>query len=44
LLGATGHLLAWAKSRWTELAHYGWEDRLRFAWLWGSGQGMGRLV
>jgi Domain of unknown function (DUF6431) len=44
LLGAAGHLLAWAKSRWTELARYGWEDRLRFLWLWGSGRGLGRLV
>ena len=44
LLGAAGHLLAWAKSRWTELAGYGWEDRLRFLWLWGSGRGLGRLV
>lgn len=44
LLGAGGHLLAWAKSRWTELAHYGWNDRLRFLWLWGSEQGLARLV
>jgi hypothetical protein len=44
LLGATGHLLAWAKSHWAELVSYGWEDRLRFLWLWGSGRGMGRLV
>ena len=44
LLGAAGHLLAWAKSRWAELARYGWEDRLRFLWLWGSGRGLGRLV
>lgn len=44
LLSAAGHLLAWAKSRWAELARYGWEDRLRFGWLWGSGQGLGRLV
>jgi hypothetical protein len=44
LLGAAGHLLAWAKSRWTELARYGWKERLRFLWLWGSGQGLGRLV
>jgi hypothetical protein len=44
LLGAAGHLLAWAKSRWAELVAYGWNDRLRFVWLWGSGQGLGRLV
>jgi hypothetical protein len=44
LLGAAGHLLAWAKSRWVELGHYGWKDRLRFIWLWGSQQGQGRLV
>ncbi len=44
LLGASGHLLAWAKSRWAALASYGWEDRLRFVWLWGSEQGLGRLV
>ncbi len=44
LLLAAGHLLAWAKSRWRELAAYGWKDRLRFVWLWGSEQGLGRLV
>jgi hypothetical protein len=44
LLGAAGHLLAWAKSRWQELAPYGWKDRLRFVWLWGSQQGVGRLI
>jgi hypothetical protein len=44
LLGAAGHLLAWAKSRWVELASYGWGDRLCFVWLWGSQQGLGRLV
>jgi hypothetical protein len=44
LLGATGHLLAWAKTQWTELAPFGWKDRLRFLWLWGSGQGLERLV
>jgi len=44
LLGAAGYLLAWAKSRWRELANYGWKDRLRFVWLWGSAQGLGRLV
>jgi hypothetical protein len=44
LLGAILHLLAWAKTQWTQLAGYGWNDRLRFLWLWGSGQGLGRLV
>jgi hypothetical protein len=44
LLSAAGHLLAWGKSRWAELVGYGWKDRLRFLGLWGSGQGLGRLV
>jgi hypothetical protein len=44
LLQAAVHLLAWAKTQWAELAEYGWNDRLRFLWLWGSGQGLGRLV
>lgn len=44
LLRVSVHLLAWGKSRWAELARYGWEDWLRFLWLWGSGQGLGRLV
>jgi hypothetical protein len=44
LLEAGGHLLAWAKSHWQQLAAYGWEDRLRFLWLWGNEQGLGRLV
>lgn len=44
LLGAAGYLLAWAKSRWRELAGYSWKDRLCFVWLWGSGLGLGRLV
>ena len=44
VLSAAGHLLAWGKSHWRELAGYGWKDRLRFLWLWGSGQGLGRLV
>jgi len=44
VLSAAGHLLAWGKSHWRELAGYGWDDRLRFLWLWGSGQGLGRLV
>jgi hypothetical protein len=44
LLSAAGHLLAWGKSRWAELARYGWKDRLRFLGLWGSAQGLGRLI
>ncbi len=44
LLSAAGYLLAWGKTRWRELAGYGWEKRLRFLWLWGSGQELGRLV
>jgi hypothetical protein len=44
LLGAAVHLLAWGKSRWAELAGYGWNDRLRFLGLWGSREGLGRLV
>jgi transposase-like protein len=44
LLDAAGHLLAWGKTSWEELVEYGWKDRLRFLWLWGSGQGLGRLV
>lgn len=44
LLHAAGHLLAWGQTRWEELVAYGWKDRLRFLWLWGSGQGLGRLV
>jgi hypothetical protein len=44
LLQAAVHLLAWAKTQWTELAEYGWNDRLRFLWLWGANRGLGRLV
>ena len=44
LLSAAGYLLAWGKTRWQELSGYGWKDRLRFLWLWGSGRGMKRLV
>jgi len=44
LLAASTHLLAWGKSRWAELAGYGWNDRLRFLGLWGSREGLGRLV
>jgi hypothetical protein len=44
LLQAALHLLAWAKTRWTELANYGLADRLRFLWHWGAGRGLGRLI
>lgn len=44
LLQAAVHLLAWAKTQWPELAGYGWNDRLRFLWLWGAKRGLGRLV
>jgi hypothetical protein len=44
LLHAALHLLAWAKTRWAELAGYSLEDRLRFLWHWGAGRGLGRLV
>jgi len=44
LLQAAVHLLAWAKTQWAELAEYGWNDRLRFLWLWGANRGLGRLV
>jgi len=44
LLQALLHLLAWAKTQWAELAGYGWNDRLRFLWLWGDSRGLGRLV
>lgn len=44
LLAASVHLLAWGKRRWAELAGYGWNDRLRFLGLWGSREGLGRLV
>ncbi len=44
LLHAAFHLLAWAKTRWAELADYGLADRLRFLWHWGAGRGLGRLI
>ena len=44
LLHAALHLLAWAKTRWAELANYGLADRLRFLWHWGAGRGLGRLI
>jgi hypothetical protein len=44
LLQAALHLLAWAKTRWVELAHYGLKDRFRFLWHWGASCGLGRLI
>lgn len=44
LLLASLDLLAWAKSRWRELAGYGVADRLAFLSHWGNGRGLGRLV
>jgi transposase-like protein len=44
LLAATLHLLAWAKTRWAELARYGLNDRLRFLWHWGYARGLARLI
>jgi hypothetical protein len=44
LLAATWHLLAWAKTRWTELARDGPTERWPFLWLWGHRHGLLRLV
>jgi hypothetical protein len=44
LLQAALHLLAWAKTHWSEVGDYGLADRLRFLWHWGAGQGLGRLI
>lgn len=44
LLAAILYLLAWAKTRWPELAGYGVTDRLAFLWHWGHDRGLGRLV
>lgn len=44
LLHAALHLLAWAQTRWTELADYGLKDRFRFLWHWGASRGLGRLI
>jgi hypothetical protein len=44
LLHAATHLLAWAQTRWPEVADYGLKDRLRFLWHWGGGRGLVRLV
>ena len=44
LLAASEHLLAWGKTQGLEIAAYGRNERLRFLWLWGAAQGLGRLV
>jgi len=44
LLSASLHLMAWAKTQWSQLVGYGVNDRLRFLGLWGTGRGLGRLV
>lgn len=44
LLQAAAQLLAWAKTRWSAVADYGWNDRLRLLWHWGHAEGLGRLV
>ena len=44
LLKGALHLLGWAKGRWRELGEYGLADWLRFLWLWGWQQGLGRPV
>jgi hypothetical protein len=44
LLTASLHLLAWAKTAWSQLVGYGLNDRLRFLGLWGAERGLGRLV
>ena len=44
LLRAATHLLAWAKTRWSDVLSYGLNDRLRFLWLWGHGRSLGRLI
>ena len=44
LLHAATYLLAWAQTRWPEVADYGLKDRLRFLWHWGGSRGLGRLV
>jgi hypothetical protein len=44
LLEAALQLLAWAKTRWADLAGFGRADRLRFLWHWGYGRGLARLI
>lgn len=44
LLYVSEHLLAWGKTRWLEAAEYGRNERMRFLWLWGASQKLGRLI
>jgi hypothetical protein len=44
LLQAAVHLLAWAKTRWPQVANHGLNDRLSFLWQWGYAKGLGRLI
>ncbi len=44
LLVASLQLLAWAKTRWLQLAGYGLSDRFRFLWHWGHARGLARLI
>jgi hypothetical protein len=44
LLAAAVYLLAWAKTRWPEVAGSGLAERLAFLWHWGHGRELGRLV
>ena len=44
LLHGASQFLAWAKTRWDDVAGYGLNDRLRFLWHWGHAEGLGRLV
>jgi transposase-like protein len=44
LLSGAMHLLEWARGRWRELQEYGLTDWLRFLWVWGWEQGLGRPV
>jgi hypothetical protein len=44
LLTASLHLLAWAKTAWSQLVGYSLNDRLRFLGLWGAERGLGRLM
>jgi len=44
LLNGALYLLEWAKGHWRELEGYGLTDWLRFLWVWGWEQGLGRPV
>lgn len=44
LLFAATHLLAFARTRWAELARHQEGDRFHFLWHWGSARRLGRLV